>query len=236
MMNPNNNTELQDRLLKVMTEATGNSLDIYYVIYQEFLLPSERPSILLKTIFEYPDTIGKDDSPSEKVSPQVESETIRQYQEWLNNTVSLLIESNAPADVFYENLWNSVFCSPTAPKSVEQSAVILKILNEDVPTLPYYQAVNLIPMTNNEFAERLKKLNPRIREAVHMFNRHFAQRTEEVSQIYRLSQDLSPEDACVYWAIIINILQNGAFQAGLARQKSTPSAPDSSEESKPEQA
>lgn len=47
-----------------------------------------------------------------------------------------------------------------------------------------------------------------------MFNRHFPQKTQESSQICRLAQSLSFEDACVYWAAIINIIRKSAFTSG----------------------
>lgn len=209
--------EKQERLLEIMQEAKGNSLDIYYVIYQEFLLNDEDPAALLRLIFDFPGRIGEDDSASEKVSPQVESETIRQYQGFLINSVELLMKPNDPVDLFYKNLWKTVFCSPTAPRELDQCAVILKFLNESIPTLPYFQAIDLISMENDEFIKRREDLKSRIQEAVHMFNRHFPQRTEEISQICRLGQSLSTEDACVYWATIIIIVQNSAFNAGYAK-------------------
>lgn len=46
-------TEKQDRLLKIMQEAKGNSLDIYYVIYEEFLHNNETPSVLLPLILSF---------------------------------------------------------------------------------------------------------------------------------------------------------------------------------------
>ena len=210
-------TEKQDRLLKIIQEAKGNSLDIYYVIYEEFLRNDETPSVLLPLIFEFSGTIGANDSASEKIPQQVEQEIIQKYEDYLIKTVNLLTSSNDQKDTFYEKLWNTVFCSPTSPQKTDECAVILKILNEDVPTLPYYQAIDLFHMENDDFLHRVTQLQPQIKEAVHMLNRHFTQRTEEISQICRLSKDLSKEDNYVYWATLIAIIQKNALRAGYIR-------------------
>ena len=149
----------------------------------------------------------------QKISQQTVSETIKQYQSFLTSSVDLLIKQNLPLDSFYENLWKVVFCSPTSPKDVESCAIILKSLKSN-PALPYFQAIDLLEMDNKEFTSRLEKLRPHITEAIHMFNRHFPQKTQESSQICRLAQSLSFEDACVYWAAIINIIRKSAFTSG----------------------
>lgn len=184
-----------------------------YTIYQEFFLHAENPSDLLKQVIEFPGNVGDDSLAPQKISQQTVSETIKQYQSFLTSSVDLLIKQNLPLDSFYENLWKVVFCSPTSPKDVESCAIILKSLKSN-PALPYFQAIDLLEMDNKEFTSRLEKLRPHITEAIHMFNRHFPQKTQESSQICRLAQSLSFEDACVYWAAIINIIRKSAFTSG----------------------
>lgn len=203
-----------EKLLKIIKEAQGNSLDIYYVLYEEHLKDNDNPSELLRLIMEFPNEIGKNDGASEKVSPQIEDEAIRQYGSYLFDTVKLLIKSNDTVEEFYKKLWDTVFLSPTSPKDSEQCAVILKLLSEEIPTLPYYQAVDEIFMENDEFSKRIYALTPRLQEAVHMLNRHFSQKTVESSQLLRLSKDLSKEDACVYWALLIKMIKKSAYDAG----------------------
>lgn len=210
----NTNLEKQEKLLNIIKEAQGNSLDIYYVLFQEYLKDDENPSELLRLIMEFPNEIGEDDGASEKISQQVENEVIQQYKSYLFDTVKLLMKSNDTAKEFYEKLWYTVFSSPTSPKDSEQCAVILKFLSEEIPMLPYYQAVDEILMENDEFSKRVRNLSPRIQEAMHMLNRHFPQKTVESSQILRLSENLSKEDACVYWALVMNIIKKSAYYAG----------------------
>ena len=208
-----NNCNLQKRLSDIMTEKAKSSIDIYYTIYQEFFSCAENPSVLLKQVIEFPGDIGDDSLTSKTISQQSASEIIKQYQSFLSGSVDLLIKQNLPLDSFYENLWKVVFCSPTSPKDVESCAIILKSLKSN-PVLPYFQAIDLLEMANKEFTSRLERLRPHIIEAIHMFNRHFPQKTQESSQIYRLAQSLSFEDACVYWAAIINIIRQSAFTSG----------------------
>lgn len=213
-----NNCNPQKRLSDMMAEKSENSIDIYYTIYQEFFLHAENPSDLLKQVIEFPGSVGDDSLAPQKISQQTVSETIKQYQSFLTSSVDLLIKQNLPIDLFYDNLWKVIFCSPTSPKDAESCSIILEFLKNS-PLLPYFQAIDLLEMENNEFTSRLGKLRPRIAEAIHMLNRHFSQKTQESSQIYRLAQSLSFEDACVYWAAIISIVRESSFASG-CRQSS----------------
>ena len=49
----------EKRLLQIMQDAKGNSLDVYFVIYEEYLLCSENPETFLRMILEFPDKIDK---------------------------------------------------------------------------------------------------------------------------------------------------------------------------------
>lgn len=208
------NSGKHDKLLKLLHEASGNSLDIYYVIFEEYLNNSDNPPELLRLILEFPDTIGHDDGASEKVSPQVEKDILQQYKSFLVKTVELLVNKNSPVDLFYKELWKATFCAPTSPKDTDQRAVTLKILNEDIPLLPYYQANDLVSMDSDDFAKELNTLKPQIQEAIHMLNRHFSQKTEESSQLLRLSNNLTRKEACIYWATLLSIIKESAYYAG----------------------
>lgn len=209
-------TKKQGDLQRIIREADGNSLDIYYTLCEEFLSVSDNSEapLLLRTILEYPDKIGKEDEVSQKVSSRIENEVIHGYKQYVNSTVALLTRDNDSVEIFYEKLWSTIFCMQTSPRGPEQRAVVLKLLNEDVPVLPYYQAKDMISMDDEDFSKRVGQLEPRLREATHMLNRNFSQKTEEISQIYRLAKNLSKEDACVYWAVLFNLAKKYAFRMG----------------------
>lgn len=208
----------KERLLQLMQQAKGNELDIYYVIYDEFLRENEEAPALLPVIFEYSAPLGvAEPDASEKVSPELARETAEQYGEYLRGTVAMLAKNNDSEEEFYKKLWDGVFCSATAPQETAQRAVVLKLLNEENPLLPYYQASGLFRMENEEFSRRITELQPKISEAVHMLNRHFQQRTEETSQLCRISASLSEEDSFVYWAALLQIVRKNSLDAGYAR-------------------
>lgn len=211
--------DAREKLLKMLQTATGNDLDVYHAIYADYLRDSDDPAELFQLFLEYREKIGVDDGASKQISFQIKEDTENKYQEHLLETVKLLIEHNDTKEVFYKNLWEAVFNSPTYPKDSEACAVILKMLNERVPLLPYYQVVGLIEMDDDEYAARIKKLKPQILEAIHMLNRHFNQKTEESSQILRLSQNLEIEDQSVFWAAMINVFQQSSFAMGYEKAK-----------------
>ncbi len=204
------------RIQKFLSETKGNTLDALYILYDEYLKTAENPGQALRAVLEFPEEIGNDDGASEKVSIDLAAETKQKYAQHIKTTVSVLAEANNPVDVFYRNLWEMVFTAPTAPQDSAQAAVLLMILCEDIAEIPYYPTVDMVSMENEEFRNRVEALMPLIREAFQMMNRRFSQRTEYASQIYRLLQDLSREDACVLLSIVFNTVENRAARKAKA--------------------
>ncbi len=206
----------RERLQKMLEETKGNTLDIYYVIYDEYLKNNADGNKFLEMICEIPNKLGENDTQSEKVSPSIEKEIQNEYTEYLEQTVALLIKANHTKERFYEHLWNMVFASPTVPKEAERCAVLLQILCEKIADIPYYQVIDTVNMNDEEFIQRFTELTPLIMEAFQLMRREFSQRTEETSQIYRLLKDLSKEDACVFLTACFNVLEEKAYYIGKA--------------------
>lgn len=210
------NKIIESKLVAFLQEANGNALDIFYYIYDEFLKDSSAPQTLLPIIFEFEGTIGTDDVECVKVSPDI-LENVKAHLTDIKNIVRQLAESNDSHDVFYSKLWNEIFVSSTLPHGNEQHAVILKMLNEDIALLPYYQAIDLYSMENEEYKEAVERIRPQIIETIHMLNRNFKQKTERASQMFRIANVLSQEDAYVYWAAIIDLTEKNSYRVGYSR-------------------
>lgn len=214
MKKENQNPEL--KLIQFLQEAKGNVLDIFYDAYEQFMKGSESPQSFLPVIFEFTEKIGSHDEESIKVSTTIQNEVEEHLSDIKNIAIRIAKENYAP-DVFYANLWNDVFISSSFSQSSEQCAVLLRMLNEDVPILPYYQALDLYCMEESEFKAALERVKQRVLESTHMLNRHFEQKTETISQLCRISKDLSQEDTYVYWATMINLIEKNNYRAGYTR-------------------
>lgn len=212
----NENKTIENRLVTFLREASGNAVDIFYDIYNEFLKESSAPHTLLPIIFEFESTIGTDDVECAKVLPEIR-ENVEAQLLAVKDIVRKLAGNNDTPDVFYSKLWNEIFVSSALPHGSEQHAVLLKMLNEDVALLPYYQAIDLHSMGNEEYKKVVEKIRPQILEVIHMLNRNFEQKTERTSQMFRIASILSQEDAYVYWAAIIDILEKTSYRVGYSR-------------------
>ena len=202
-----------NRLVEFLREAKGNAIDVFYDVYNEFLKDSSEPQTLLPVIFEFEGTIGADDVECTKVTPEIRTEVEAQLLE-VKKTVKNLVASNDAPDAFYFKLWNEIFVSSTMWHRCDQYAVILNMLNERITLLPYYQAIDLYSMGNDEYKRVVERIRPQIIETLHMLNRHFEQKTERASQMCRIANTLSPEDAYVYWAAIIDVMEKNSRRAG----------------------
>jgi hypothetical protein len=212
----NENKTIESRIITFLREASGNAVDIFYDVYNEFLKESSAPHALLPIIFEFEGAIGTDDVECTKVLPEIR-ETVKAQLLEVKDIVKKLAGNNDTPDVFYSKLWNEIFVSSALPHGSEQHAVILKMLNEDIALLPYYQAINLHSMENEEYKKVVDKIRPQILEAIHMLNRNFEQKTERTSQMFRIANTLSQEDAYVYWAAIIDMMEKNGYRVGYSR-------------------
>lgn len=204
------------KLVQFLQDAKGNVLDIFYDVYEQFLKDSKSPQSLLPIIFEFPGRIGSDDEKNVKVSDAAQDE-VKEHLSEIEDIATKIAEENQAPDIFYANLWKDIFVSSSFSQSSEQCAVLLRILNEAVLLLPYYQAFDLCHMEDSKFKASLERIGLRIVESTHMLNRHFEQKTETASQLCRIAKDLSQEDTYVYWAAMIGLIEKSSYRAGYSR-------------------
>ena len=210
------NESLESKLAQFLHKAEGNVLDVFYDVYEQFLKDSESPQSLLPIIFEFTERIGASEEQSVKVSEYVQTEIEQRLSE-VKDVATRIAKENQTLDIFYASLWNDIFASKSFAKSSEEFAVLLRMLNEEVIVLPYYQAINLCHMDESQFQESLERVRLRIVESTHMLNRHFEHKTETISQLCRVAEGLSQDDTYVYWAAMISLIEKSSYRAGYAR-------------------
>lgn len=203
--------------IEILKEAHGNALDIYSVLYQKCIENRRSAPQILQEIMEYSEEVGVNDDASKIVSKEQEEKYTKMYRELLWDETETLAKRNLSKEEFYQELWVSIFESDTAPDNEQKGAVCLKILNEEVPFVPYYQAVGVIRMESDEYEKRVRALTPNIQESIHMFNRRFEQKTEATSQFCRIIRALDEKDAAVYLATLLSILKKAYVEEGYKR-------------------
>lgn len=207
--------EYLSKITEILENAKGNPLDIYATLYREYLLVSENPSRILQQILQFdkhPVGSEDDDSP-EVMSIEQEWDIKRNYYILARELVRVLARENLSVDEFYQKLHAQIFTSKLFPDNEYVKIVLLKLLGEELPILPYFQASELLPMTNEEYQAAAERVDSQVNQALHMLNRNFDSRTEEASQLYRLAAEiLNKEDQIVYWSIVVTILKEGMRQ------------------------
>lgn len=206
----------EHNLQKFLQEAKGNVHDIFYDVYEQFLKNAESPENLLQVIFEFTGRIGSYEEESIKVPIKIQEE-VEQHRSDIKDIATKIAKENYAPEIYYANLWKEIFVAESFSQTSEHCAVLLRILNEFVPVLPYYQAVDLFRMEESEFKESLERISSGIIESTHMLNRHFEQKTETTSQLCRIAEKLAPQDAYVYWATIISLIEKSSYRAGYSR-------------------
>lgn len=123
----------------------------------------------------------------------------------------MLVRENLTVEEFYEKLYTQVFSSEQFPDDEHVKIVLLRFLAGELPILLYFQASDLLSMTDKDYQAAAERVNDQVTQAVHMLNRNFSSRTEEASQLYRRATEIpSKEDQTVYWSIMVTILKESA--------------------------
>lgn len=195
----------------IMKNARGNALDVYYTLYCECIKPSENPWEVLEHILQSGIQAGSDDAPAAIVKEEDLERVRDSYYRLLLETVRVQMNSNISVEEFYKNIYEQVFEGPSFPKEDAERAVLLWLLAEKIPEIPYYQAVNPLKLTDEEYRAAIMRVFLQLQEASHMLNRNFGSRTEETSQLVRIADGIENEtDRIVYWAALISMLVQGA--------------------------
>ena len=130
------------------------------------------------------------------------------YLELLQVYTNSLIKKNLPEDEFYKQLYNTLFVYDIFPKDKKTLAIIICLLVEEIMIVPYFQATDLLIMSDEDYKKHVNELEPEIFKTISIFKRQFSTRTEESSQLYKVLLSLNEEeDKIVYLSILIGMMQ-----------------------------
>lgn len=194
----------------ILQNAQGHPLDIYNTLFQEYIRTSDEPEAVFAYILQKSNMqVGFADGTAANLMPDEEIQKIRYcYGSLLHEVVSVLARENQPEDVFYSRLYQHIFGSDLFPADEKLKAVFLWMLADDMPEIPYFEAKELLKMSNEDYQELLDEMMPQIGKAIHMLNRNFGSKTEEASQLCRIADSIGDKNKqIVYWAAILNLVR-----------------------------
>lgn len=200
----------QKKAENIMKTAQGNTLDVYYTLYCECIRPSEKPWEVLEFILQSGFQTGTDDAPASIIKEGNRDKIRQSYYKLLREIVRVQMNNDIPVEEFYKNIYEQVFNSTLFPKEDAERAVLLWLLAERIPEIPYYQAIDPLKLTNEEYREAIMRVFQELQQAAHMLNRSFGSRTEETSQLVRIADGIEDKtDQIVYWSAVISMLGRG---------------------------
>lgn len=198
---------------EIMKTAQGDPLDIYAVLYREYIVNSAKPDAVLQQILQLStEPIGSDDNDDspQLMSAEQERKIKRDHFLLVKGILHLLIKENPSVEEFYQKLYRCIFVSDLISNDEQVKIVILRLLAEDCPEIPYFQAMDPLLMDNEDYQAAVERVEGQVVQALHMLNRNFDSRTEEASQLCRLASEISDQrDQVVYWASVFSILKEG---------------------------
>ena len=201
---------MERKVNDILENAPGNKYDVYYVLSNECLSNAEEPDKILRQILTYSKKIGVEDgSEPTNLSTEEIKAAEQKYIDLINQIVQVLIQDNPSEEDFYKALYENVFFSKLLPQNSKAKAIFIKILSENIRFIPYYQAENLLQMSNEKYRECLEKVKPNVLKALHMLNRNFDTLTEIASQLYNIETDIeSRDDKIIFISAILGIIMH----------------------------
>ena len=197
----------EDKLTKLLETAKGNSTDIYYTAYEEYLKNSKQPWRNLQRIIEYAYDVGTDDNNSKRIDNKKINEIVKKYGHFLSELVRYFSVENVAEEDFYKKLYNIVFVSDTFPKEDDVRVILLQLLAKNIPGLPYFPLSNVMKMDDDEFREASKKMLPQLRKGMSVLNRGLETNTEAISQLWPISQELQTDrEKIIFFSAIVGLV------------------------------
>ncbi len=207
----------REKLKNTLRRASGNTTDIYFMLYEDYFVNGDNPVEALKIILEYPNEIGdqEDENPT-VISYRQECKIVAVFEEMITGVTNRIVEMNLTKDAFYEKLYESIFnCkNDLFPQKKEEKVIALKILSESVSVVPYYQILEAVKVSKEEFESGIDRLWDYILEAGHMLmHREFPTTPEEAAQILRVAGGIADQkDQVIFWTVLINTLRRHGDQ------------------------
>jgi len=198
----------ENKIYEICNNASANVYDIYYAIYIR-CFELENSWETLKSIMKIMKNckFSKEEEGSFVSVHDVEAFKSA-YLELLQVYTNSLIKKNLPEDEFYKQLYNTLFVYDIFPKDKKTLAIIICLLVEEIMIVPYFQATDLLIMSDEDYKKHVNELEPEIFKTISIFKRQFSTRTEESSQLYKVLLSLNEEeDKIVYLSILIGMMQ-----------------------------
>lgn len=203
----------KSRIISTMEQATGNVTDIFIALYTEYMKDRESAWENFRTIVDGPiiDEDEDEDDISITVSKEKKEELKYVYYGMIRTTTHVLALKNMSEDEFYRKLYETVFNTDIIPDDNNTRGFILEMIAQHIPDVPYKKFENLLSMSDEEYIEYLDMLEEQKNKVIYILKRDLNTKTEIMSQIYDISEQLPDRiQRIVFWTIVMDLFKGAA--------------------------
>lgn len=123
----------------------------------------------------------------------------------IQNIIENLAKQNTAEDVFYHKLWEKIQDNILFPDEEAQSYFLSCLWESNL--IPYYHLDEGISMENEEYRDRLKKLDDLLKRANYIIYAQLEQKTQRASLLMDLADKLEDKsDKAVFWAYALSAM------------------------------
>jgi hypothetical protein len=218
---PNRIEQKKREIETALSVARGDKVNIVFAIYQIVnSSPQNDQPTLLRHAAELFDVVESNDQVDAVVA--ITADEKNQMQRKFGGTIDAMLHSLIGANLdepkFYESLWHMIVCNPFFKTDKEKAFVLYYVLID--AKIPYFKIGMGLKMSNEDFAQRQRKLSLPAAKIRFLLARKFEQRTEQADLILKEFERNNESDRAVLLAFLIQTLT----LAGRSNERGTGSA------------
>ena len=123
----------------------------------------------------------------------------------IQSIIGNLAKQNMSEEMFYHKLWEKIQDNILFPDEDEQIYFLSCLWKSNL--IPYFQLDDGIRMENDEYRERLKKMNILLKKVDYIMCAPLEQKTQRASLLMNLAQQITDErDKIVFWAYTLSAM------------------------------
>lgn len=196
----------KSELSDLLDKARGERIDICAKVY-ELICEVDNKNQFLRYFLEYD---LKDSSDEYEIEMKFTASQIQKLVLSCKTLVSGILEKlfvqNLDEEIFYCQLWD--FISNESNFTNDDERICALYLVWANVRIPYFKLDDGLKMSNEDYAEYVKKLTPQIKKAIYISNSRFEQKTEAASLLIALLDELSnKEEKAIILTQVISMIE-----------------------------
>ena len=130
------------------------------------------------------------------------------YYVFLDSMVGVLARKNYKKEEFYDQLYRAVFESDWFPTDEKERGVLLFFMTRRIDLLPYFEAKDVVDISQRDFTEIVDKIEDKLDEARFMTSGRFFMQRNEAVQLSRICNELETDkERAVFWMVVLSMIR-----------------------------